>query len=669
MNLPRVLHWPTLAALALSGWTVCPPLTAAEQPARGKIAPKPLFRDPVYDGAADPVVIFNRQERKWFMFYTNRRANATNAPGVSWVHGTRIGIAESEDAGATWKYRGVAQIPYGEGEYSHWAPEVVWHAGRYHMFLTFVPGMHTDWSGTRDIVHLTSTNLLNWQAESVLKLGSNRVIDPCVLPMPDGSWRLWYNNESDHKSIYYADSPDLYHWQDRGKAIGDRPGEGPKVFRWHDRYWMVVDNWQGLGIYDSEDALHWKRQASNLLANPGQGVDDQVKGGHPDVVVSGGRAFLFYFTHPGRRGPNGQKDGYEQRRSSLQVVELEYHDGVISCDRDRPTYIQLLASADEATESGATPRNLPALFLIGDSTVRNRTRGQLGWGDPLAAWFDPAKITVVNRALGGRSSRSFLTEGLWDKVLAEMKSGDFVLMQFGHNDGGPLDTGRARASLKGSGPETRVITNQTTGKIETVRTFGWYMRKYVADAKAKGATPIVLSLVPRKIWKEGKIARGNNDYAKWAREAAEAEGVAFVDLNDIVARHYEELGPEKVEALFGDEHTHTNEEGAKLNAQCVVEGLRALKDCALVKYLAAPGQEKPAPRKQAAAEGRPAVRPPWSRSVAALFACAGANRPHTVGQGSWLSGWRPPGHGPDGRQFREIVAGSNQSRLRPRGHS
>lgn len=242
-------------------------------------------------------------------------------------------------------------------------------------------------------------------------------------------------------------------------------------------------------------------------------------------------------------------------------------------------------SAAPPGDLATTSRAKPILFLIGDSTVRNHTRGQLGWGDPLADWFDPSRITVINRALGGRSSRTFLTEGLWDKVLAELKPGDFVLMQFGHNDGGSLDDGRGRASLKGNGDESRVVTNQVSGKIETVHSYGWYLRKYISDAKAEGATPIVLSPVPRKIWKEGKVARASNDYAKWAAEAAKAEGAAFVDLNDIVARHYEELGQEKVDSLFGDEHTHTSPEGAKLNAKCVVEGLRALTSCPLAQYL------------------------------------------------------------------------------------
>ncbi|MEJ2702403.1 MAG: GDSL-type esterase/lipase family protein, partial [Sedimentisphaerales bacterium] len=260
--------------------------------ARGKIATKPLFRDPVHDGAADPVLCWNPAETKWFMFYTNRRANVPDAPGVAWVHGTRIGIAESSDGGANWTYRSTAKINYRWGECSYWAPEVIEHDGTYHMYLTFVPGIFADWSHPRDIIHLTSRDLLNWKYECTLKLSSNRVIDACVIRLADGTWRMWYNNEVDHKSIYYADSPDLYTWEDRGKAIGDQPGEGPKVFRWKGRYWMIVDVWRGLGVYSSNDCLTWTRQTGNLLEEPGNGPDDKVKGGHPDAVVSGDRAFL-----------------------------------------------------------------------------------------------------------------------------------------------------------------------------------------------------------------------------------------------------------------------------------------------------------------------------------------------------------------------------------------
>lgn len=307
----------------------------------GKIAPKPLFRDPVYDGAADPVVIWNRAEKKWFMFYTNRRANVPNLPGVSWCHGTPIGIAESTDGGASWKYRGTADIQHGGKEVSYWAPEIIEHEGTYHMYLTIVPGIFVDWNAARDIAHLTSKDLLQWKYESTLKLSSDRVIDACVFHLPDGTWRMWYNNETDRKSIYYADSSDLYAWADKGKVIGDQPGEGPNVFQWKNAYWMIVDVWDGMGVYRSNDAQKWTRQPQNILQKPGTGNEDKVKGGHADVAVSGDRAFLFYFTHPGRQGSHADEDTYEQRRTSIQAVELNYENGVITCDRDKPTYILL----------------------------------------------------------------------------------------------------------------------------------------------------------------------------------------------------------------------------------------------------------------------------------------------------------------------------------------
>jgi beta-xylosidase len=329
-----------------------PTVAANASESTGKVANKPLFRDPVYDGAADPVVIWNPHVQRWWMFYTNRRANAPGQSGVAWVHGTRIGIAESADGGATWDYVGTADVELpkeiGGEEPTHWAPEVFTSPdGQHHMFLTVVPGIFEDWGHPRTIVHLTSGALRHWSNAVPFELASDRVIDACVYHLPDGTWRMWYNNERDKKSIYFADSPDLNTWTDRGKAAGtsERGGEGPKVFRWQGHYWMAVDIWDGIRIYRSDDALNWKRQEAHLLREPGKGEDDQVKGGHPDVVVNDGRAYLFYFTHPGRRGEEAQRDGTEQRRSSIQVVELKYDDGWLTCDRDQPTRIHLVPPA------------------------------------------------------------------------------------------------------------------------------------------------------------------------------------------------------------------------------------------------------------------------------------------------------------------------------------
>jgi hypothetical protein len=338
----RIRHWLCLVILGLSSLTA----TTTRGQDTDAVAAKPLFRDPVFDGAADPVVIWNPAVEKWWMFYTNRRANAPGLSGVAWVHGTSIGIAESEDCGATWSYVGTAEITLPEGvagdEPAHWAPDVVrGDDGRFHMFLTVVPGVFEDWGHPRTIVHLRSDDLRSWGEGEALKLASDRCIDAGVMKMPDGEWRMWYNNERDSKSIYLAKSPDLNVWTDVGKVVGDRGCEAPKVFRWRDMYWLVVDSWDGLGVYRSADGDRWERQRDNLLQRPGTGEEDATVGHHCDIVLSGGRAYIFYFTHPGRReGARG--DGTEQRRSTIQVAELGLSDdGWLTCDRDAPTRIHL----------------------------------------------------------------------------------------------------------------------------------------------------------------------------------------------------------------------------------------------------------------------------------------------------------------------------------------
>lgn len=231
-------------------------------------------------------------------------------------------------------------------------------------------------------------------------------------------------------------------------------------------------------------------------------------------------------------------------------------------------------------------QNKPALHTIGDSTVRNANKETWGWGTPIADLFDTTKIHVENNAMAGRSTRTFLSEGRWDKVLETLKPGDFVTMQFGHNDGSAPDTTKAgrRGVLRGTGEETKVLI-WPDGKVETVHTYGWYLRKFVREAKAKGAMPILVSMIPRNQFKDGKVLRADKDFGKWASEVATQEQVYFVDLNRIVADKYDAMGPEKVKAFFPGDHTHTNLEGAKLNAVSVTEGIKDLKGCPLAQYL------------------------------------------------------------------------------------
>jgi sialate O-acetylesterase len=236
--------------------------------------------------------------------------------------------------------------------------------------------------------------------------------------------------------------------------------------------------------------------------------------------------------------------------------------------------------------AAAPCRGNAALYIVGDSTVRNSTNGQMGWGDPLVNEFDPGKISVVNRAIGGRSSRTFLTEGRWDAVMAHLKPGDFVIMQFGHNDNGSLNDERCRASLKGIGGNSEQIIRITDKQPETVHSYGWYLRKFVRDTKAKGAMPIVVSPIPRNIWNDGKIGRADDSFGGWAKQVAAQEHAAFIDFNNLLAERYESLGQEKTALLFaGTDHTHTGPPGAVFNAKVMAAAIRELEGCSLKESL------------------------------------------------------------------------------------
>lgn len=280
------------------------------------------------------------------------------------------------------------------------------------------------------------------------------------------------------------------------------------------------------------------------------------------------------------------------------AVSLRSH--ALGADDDRP----VVKDSKFGAEARAADK-LPTLFLVGDSTVN--TNGKMrGWGQEIGALFDPAKIHVVNRAIGGRSSRTYRTEGKWARVLDELRPGDVVLIQFGHNDVGRYDDPKAkgRPSLHGEGDDTADV-KKPDGSTETVHTFGWYMRQYCTEAKAKGATVILCSMVPHKDWTpDGRISRREREtFVKWTENAARATGAQFIDLNEIVAERYEKLGKEKVESFFADQRTHTTPAGAKFTAEAVIAGLKSLHPDPLAGDFSSAGQSIP-PAESATEENR-----------------------------------------------------------------
>jgi lysophospholipase L1-like esterase len=238
--------------------------------------------------------------------------------------------------------------------------------------------------------------------------------------------------------------------------------------------------------------------------------------------------------------------------------------------------------------------NFPAkkkVLLIGDSTVANGSVEIVGWGRELPAFFDSSRVEIINKARGGRSSRTFLHEGLWTELVPQLGKGDFVLMQFGHNDGGNIDKAKYRGSLPGTGDETQEVTRED-GSKETVHTYGWYMKKYISDAQAKGAIPIVVSMIPRNKWKDGNVERASDSYGKWAKEVAEETGAFYIDLNEVVAAEYETKGAEAVSAFFPGDHTHTNVDGARLNAEILAQQIERIKNCPLRGAVRLSGQSQ-----------------------------------------------------------------------------
>ena len=241
--------------------------------------------------------------------------------------------------------------------------------------------------------------------------------------------------------------------------------------------------------------------------------------------------------------------------------------------------------------------NLPTIFIVGDSTARNGA--DLGWGDHFAHYFDTMKVNVANRAIAGRSARSYMNEGAWDKVLAELKPGDYVLLQWGHNDGGgPLTpTFNARGEGKGVGEESVDIpitrpftTGPLVGKTtETVHTYGWYNRKYIADTRAKGATPLLLTVTVRNIWPKGADGQPHIErdmgYRDYDMQIATAEHVPLVDMATVAADKFEMLGVQTTALLFPIDHTHTSAVGAEMNAASVAAALKNA-NSPLVQYLA-----------------------------------------------------------------------------------
>jgi rhamnogalacturonan acetylesterase len=278
----------------------------------------------------------------------------------------------------------------------------------------------------------------------------------------------------------------------------------------------------------------------------------------------------------------------------------------------------VIAFSLAACAAPALAARVPTLFIAGDSTASSYTpnaKNQQGWAAVLQPLFDPRKLAVVDLARGGRSSRTFITEGHWDRLLAQLEAGDFVIIQFGHNDAGALNAEppgstkplRARGTIPGIGDESQEIDNVLTGQHEMVYSYGWYVRKMIQDVRRKRATPILVTLTRTNTWEDGHITCPSDTYRLWTSQIARREKVAFLDLSRIVADRYQREGPERVKAQFIDDTVHTNLDGARANARDVVSGLRADRTLPFRRMLSKEGREVRADHGPPAAGACPAL--------------------------------------------------------------
>ena len=338
-------------------------------------APAPLFRDPLYDGAADPSIIFSKETNEWFLYYTQRRANIRALRNRSWCFGTDIAVAISNDMGRTWRYSGPAQgLKFEGGRNTYWAPDVVRApTGEYHLFVTYIKGAATtrsSWGGKQPqrIAHFMTVSLrAPWRFRGLVE-GLLHVLDPDVRQLPGGEWKMWFKDIRRRGQTGAAVSSDggLNTWKRLAQLETDGvhlvseggregtipasglvpPHEAPNVFSWKGFYWLLVDPMHSPGIIvlRSTDASNWVRQKEPILHFGGVRPMDSTDGNHVDVITVEDKAFVFYFVHPGRPCCEHDRSSLQFRQSAIQVAELEFvkdpggSGGRLKCRRDR--YVQ-----------------------------------------------------------------------------------------------------------------------------------------------------------------------------------------------------------------------------------------------------------------------------------------------------------------------------------------
>ena len=282
------------------------------------------------------------------------------------------------------------------------------------------------------------------------------------------------------------------------------------------------------------------------------------------------------------------KDKIHTSRFGAEMNARSAAEGIAQCDHPSLAPLKaMMVNCQLSTVNCQRKQGKPVVFITGDSTVKNQDKkedGMWGWGSQAYSVFDADKIVVANCAKSGRSTRSFLNEGRWEKVYNSLQPGDYVIIEFGHNDQAPTNKKPFRGTIRASKDTCKVYKMEGSGRYELVYSFGWYLKKFIDDVREKGATPILVSLTPRNRWKDGKIERRMKDLGKWYRDVAAETGVEFIDLHNTAADYYDGIGEEASKEYFMPDRTHTSKKGAQQNAKSLAKALKDAKS-SLAKYL------------------------------------------------------------------------------------
>lgn len=284
--------------------------------------------------------------------------------------------------------------------------------------------------------------------------------------------------------------------------------------------------------------------------------------------------------HSSRFGAQMNAQSFAEGLLQTTDAALAYLRQSVRRDALCPLVPELMASAPAtAPAAKGSKKRKPRVFLTGDSTVKNADKeadGMWGWGSQAYTVFDSTKCEVINAAKAGRSTRTYLNEGRWDAVYHSLQPGDYVLIQFGHNDIGPIDTQKERGVIATAQDTCHVYKLASNGQYEVVYSFGWYLKKFITDVREKGANPILVSLTPRNEWPNGQVERRNDSYGQWYRQVAAETATPLLDLHNITADALDRMGQQQAKAMYCHDHTHTSLAGARLNARSVAKGLKAI---------------------------------------------------------------------------------------------